>query len=131
MHILPSLLSRAAHAVFGPRRAVRQVVATVSGGLDKRIDENRELLELLQHRASRFLELHPWVVGWLKSQDDFLLALDQALPERPKRRRGPRPWPSTALRPGQAAGPAPTYQRFVVTSAAELGTRTDGRHHSI
>lgn len=39
-------------------------------GMAKRLDENRELIELL-HRKN-FLASHPWVIGWLETQDDYL-----------------------------------------------------------
>jgi hypothetical protein len=44
----------------------------------KRIDENRELLELLNAKVPEFVAAHPRVEGWLQSQDEFLtqLALD-------------------------------------------------------
>lgn len=44
-------------------------------GIYKRIDENRELLELLQHEAPDLLERCPWVEGWLDTQDEFLSEL--------------------------------------------------------
>lgn len=42
------------------------------GGVFKRIDETRELAELLAQDAPKFLAEHPWVVGWLRSTDRFL-----------------------------------------------------------
>lgn len=45
------------------------------GGVLKRIDENRELLELLYKDASDFIYEHPWVIEWFKSQDRFLFQL--------------------------------------------------------
>lgn len=49
------------------------------GGVLKRIDENRELLELLYKDASDFIYDHPWVVEWFKSQDRFLLQLAEKI----------------------------------------------------
>ncbi|AXH60520.1 hypothetical protein [Providencia huaxiensis] len=45
------------------------------GGVLKRIDENRELLELLYKDAPDFIGNHKWVIEWFKSQDNFLLQL--------------------------------------------------------
>lgn len=45
------------------------------GGILKRIDENRELLELLYKDAHDFIDNHPWVIEWFKSQDRFLFQL--------------------------------------------------------
>lgn len=54
------------------------VIANHSAGIHKRIDENRELLEHLQEHAPGYLVQFPWVVGWLRSQDEFLIALADA-----------------------------------------------------
>jgi hypothetical protein len=59
---------------------VVKVLTHSQRGIHKRIDENRELLELLQERAPEFLEKHFWVEGWLRSQDEFLSDLLAALP---------------------------------------------------
>lgn len=48
------------------------------GGIYKRIDEVRELTELLTKDAPDFLVTHPWVCGWLSSTDDFLNAVANA-----------------------------------------------------
>ena len=83
-------------------RNVRRTLSFESGGVYKRIDENRELLELLGEQAPSFLETHPWVVSWLQSHDEFLcqLALDVPLenalflPGHPHGAAAfPRPWP--------------------------------------
>lgn len=83
---------------------VRQILGFVGGGVHKRIDENRELLELLQEQSPQFLQANPWVVGWLKSQDEFLCALEAAVPIQEGLFRGqamregigfPRPWPAS------------------------------------
>ncbi|PVZ82671.1 hypothetical protein C9426_29035 [Serratia sp. S1B] len=52
------------HAIFHSHR-----------GVYKRIDENRELLELLYKESSELLNKYPWVRGWIKSQDEFLNGL--------------------------------------------------------
>ncbi|WP_461280328.1 hypothetical protein [Acidithiobacillus sp.] len=45
-------------------------------GIHKRIDENRELMELLQTTAPALLRECPWVEGWIHSQDHFLVAIE-------------------------------------------------------
>lgn len=76
---------------------VRRVVATSHRGILKRIDENRELLELLQHEAPSFLEKYFYVEGWLKGQDGFLCDLLATVPveNRPALNgvKYPRPYP--------------------------------------
>lgn len=65
-------------------------------GVYKRIDENRELLELLQNKNPDFLREHFWIEGWLGCQDIFLVNLAQFVPsddQRVKEGRYPRPWP--------------------------------------
>lgn len=59
-------------------QAVRYVLGHRQSGVFKRIDENRELMELLQEAAPEFIQKHPWVMGWLEPQDDFLSELAQA-----------------------------------------------------
>lgn len=54
-------------------------VNSSEGGVLKRIDENRELLELLYKDASDFIDDHPWVIEWFKSQDRFLLQLAEKI----------------------------------------------------
>lgn len=81
---------------------IKSVLGFMGGGVYKRIDENRELLELLQHQAPDFLASHSWVEGWLAANDEFFLALASTLPitegqflgealTRPD--KFPRPWP--------------------------------------
>lgn len=81
---------------------VRRTLGFESGGVYKRIDENRELLELLSEQAPGLLTTHPWVVNWLQSHDEFLcqLAVDVPLEKAlflPRHPHGaaafPRPWP--------------------------------------
>lgn len=79
---------------------VKKILARHQGGIYKRIDENRELLELLQREAPELLAKQPWIVGWLESQDGFLCDLESAVPlsdvQFPKRTSDfPRPWPLT------------------------------------
>ena len=80
-------------------RATNAVVTRVEGGVYKRIDENREMLELLQTQCPEFLVKHFWVENWFRSQDNFLLEVAKATQVRNPhdgRDRGrsyPRPWP--------------------------------------
>lgn len=85
--------------------SVAEVLKTHGGGIYKRIDENRELVEFLQNEAPDFLEKHPWVIGsWLKSQDSFLCDLAASVPKSKKSQfkyedspAYPRPWPKGDL----------------------------------
>lgn len=78
-------------------KAVEEVLMHSYRGIHKRIDENRELLELLQSQAPEFLEKHSWVEGWLLGQDGFLVDLLAALPVDNPVPSGnfPRPWPTS------------------------------------
>jgi len=59
---------------------VRRILGWSGGGVHKRIDENRELLALLRDEAPDFMAAHPWVVGWVQDQDDFLCELAATVP---------------------------------------------------
>jgi hypothetical protein len=76
---------------------VRRILAGSEGGIHKRIDENRELLELLQTQAPVVLHKYPWIEGWLRSQDNFLTNLSDAVqveePMFKPRQNFPRSWP--------------------------------------
>lgn len=78
--------------------SLKKILGWHHGGIYKRIDENRELLELLQREAPELLAQQPWIVGWLESQDEFLSDLESAVrltdvqfPKRPS--DFPRSWP--------------------------------------
>ncbi len=58
---------------------VRRIIARSEGGIHKRIDENRELLELLQRQAPEVIQQNPWIEGWFRSQDNFLNDLASAV----------------------------------------------------
>ena len=76
---------------------IRNVVGRVGCGVHKRVDENRELLELLRERAPELLYDCPWVESWLKSHDDFFVELEKvAGVENPfgPHVKFPRPWPT-------------------------------------
>ncbi|MFW5259767.1 hypothetical protein ACOANM_32150 [Pseudomonas aeruginosa] len=81
---------------------VRALCAAGYRGVHKRIDENRELLELLQRESPGLLQRCPWIEGWLESQDGFLSDLADAVgtPNRLDRPdfRFPRPWPGSERR---------------------------------
>ena len=66
-----------------------------TGGLLKRIDENRELLELLLRDAPDFMARHFWVEGWIQGNDAFFVQLQSILqvPNHTGSTRYPRPWP--------------------------------------
>lgn len=85
---------------FQNESAIRRVVAGKDGGVFRRLDENRALLELLQQEAPELLRGHPSVGRWLRAQDDFLAALQAACPRlvNPASlgRAFPRPWPMQA-----------------------------------
>lgn len=58
-----------------------EVLAINGGGIYKRIDENRELVELLQNKAPELVSKNPWVLRWLEAQDDFLCDIESAIGE--------------------------------------------------
>ncbi len=81
---------------------VREVLRTSQRGIYKRVDENRELMELLQEKAPGFLKDNFWVEGWLRSQDEFLNDLLRVVPiedHRVTTGRFPRPWPENLAAP--------------------------------
>lgn len=76
---------------------VKKLLQHNEGGLYKRIDENRELLQLIQEKAPEFLKENGWIEGWLRSQDNFLSALIEPMDipnPNPSRRSFPRAWPT-------------------------------------
>lgn len=78
---------------------IKNVITYSARGVYKRIDENRELLELLQNESPAFLKDHFWIEGWLGCQDIFLIDLAQFVPTNDpsiKEGRYPRPWPGRA-----------------------------------
>jgi hypothetical protein len=81
--------------LFG-NEVIEHVLKRRQGGVFKRMDENRELLQLLQDKYPDVLKENPWVQGWLWSQDCFLA--DLAKVGEIKNPHGkstlfPRPWP--------------------------------------
>lgn len=79
--------------------ALVQLLEQVGGGVHKRVDENRELLELLQRKAPHLLDECPWIEGWLRANDEVFVgmaAMATALRLEPRfaERPGfPRAWP--------------------------------------
>ncbi len=57
---------------------IETVINTHQRGIKKRIDEHRELIEFLQQEAPELIKANPWVLGWLSSQDAFLVDLMNA-----------------------------------------------------
>ncbi|MCL6562177.1 MAG: hypothetical protein K6U87_04135 [Firmicutes bacterium] len=80
------------------------------GGIYKRIDEVRELFELLKRDDPAFLATHPWVAGWLQSTDDFLVGLAERLDAD---RRLPMMFPhrDSTWPGGPFPRPRPSYHR--------------------
>lgn len=76
---------------------IKEVISTSQRGIKKRIDENRELIELLQREVPDLLTNKPWVLDWLASQDEFLVdlmnACDVVLNPNEKQRVYPRELP--------------------------------------
>ena len=58
--------------------ALRNISRTLGwgGGVEKRITQNRKLLELLQREAPELVGKHPEIVGWLQANGKFLAELE-------------------------------------------------------
>lgn len=54
---------------------LEKLISQNERGVYKRIDENRQLLELLIRETPDLFESHGWIRGWFKSLDEYLLAL--------------------------------------------------------
>lgn len=59
---------------------VREVVSILGGGVYKRIDENRELLEELRRYAPDLLKARPWIELHLSQHDEFFVGVAEAIP---------------------------------------------------
>jgi len=55
--------------------SICEAIQWTEGGINKRIDENRELLQLIQSQCPQLLEKHPWISGWIDSQEQYFLAI--------------------------------------------------------
>lgn len=82
------------------QKNVEHILSQHYGGIYKRIDENREMVELLKQKYPSLFVDHFWVEGWLKSQDGFLNDLAKTIPKDKNLKRFnviegkfPRPWP--------------------------------------
>lgn len=83
-----------------------RAIGLAGGGVYKRIDENRELLELLQTEAPQLLASYPWIESWFDSNDDFFFEIERHVDPRSTKARFrpcmsgsrpfPRPWPGSA-----------------------------------
>jgi hypothetical protein len=51
-----------------------------TGGLAKRIDENREIMQLIYAQAPELVSSHPWLESWLKANDTFFIQLADIVP---------------------------------------------------
>ena len=62
--------------MFGKKKKIiarfQKILSRHYGGVYKRIDENRELLDLIRYEAPELLAKRPWIVGWFEAQDGFL-----------------------------------------------------------
>lgn len=83
---------------------IKEILSNYEGGIYKRIDENRELLLLIQTEAPHLLKENIGLMRWIRSNDSFLIALEQAVsiaPDKMKRFRPmvdfPRPFPQNEL----------------------------------
>ncbi len=54
---------------------LQRAIQKSEGGIFKRIDENRELYELLRNKYPQVFLENPWASRWLVSQDRFLTEL--------------------------------------------------------
>lgn len=93
----------------GQRRIekVEDICERVARGVFKRIDENRELLELLKQEAPELMQRCPWVEGWIEGQDEFLVQLAQAVGTENRlamtAQNYPRRWPGKRLEEERSA----------------------------
>ena len=55
-----------------------------TGGLSKRIDENREIMNLIYTEAPQLVAKNPWLVGWLNANDEFFTQLATITPPKEK-----------------------------------------------
>ena len=79
--------------------AIMTVIQHHHGGIYKRLDEGRELLETIKKECPEMLGNQFWIEGWLKSQDQFILDLIEASEAKDRLvhpgSRFPRPWPGS------------------------------------
>lgn len=69
-----------------------------TGGLAKRIDENREIMNLIYTQSPELVSSHPYLAGWLNANDEFFTELAAIYPPRVDKRAvifSIRPTPTT------------------------------------
>jgi len=79
-------------------RELLDVIKNTEGGIYKRIDENRELLQLLLEEHPDLLKNKPWIERWILATDNYLISLlrHTELPlSKPGDPQMPRPFPTT------------------------------------
>lgn len=54
------------------------VIQNSEGGIEKRIDENRELFLTIVTEAPELLMKRPWIKGWLESQEQYLISISKS-----------------------------------------------------
>ena len=64
------------------------------GGVEKRIDENLEILQLILNESPNIVIKQPWIIGWFVNTDRFLVSLHPLLVGvyRRERIRNPKKW---------------------------------------
>ncbi|HGY3719385.1 TPA: hypothetical protein ACTY1T_003858 [Escherichia coli] len=55
--------------------SICETIKYTEGGINKRIDENRELLRLIENQFPQLLEQHPWINGWIDSHEQYFLTI--------------------------------------------------------
>lgn len=55
--------------------SICETIRFTQGGINKRIDENRELIQLIENQCPQLLDKNPWINGWFDSQEQNLLAI--------------------------------------------------------
>lgn len=55
-----------------------EVIKNSEGGIEKRLDENRELLETIIRDSPNLLKDNPWIVHWVRSTEQYLLKVSGA-----------------------------------------------------
>ena len=113
--------------MFGKKKKIiarfQKILSRHYGGVYKRIDENRELLDLIRYEAPELLAKRPWIVGWFEAQDGFLQDLAATTPLSdiqfpPKtdpsgEQQFPRPWPIPVTNTLDAPKPPDDFLRVV------------------
>lgn len=78
---------------------IMTVIQYHHGGVYKRLDEGRELLETIKRECPEVLDKNSWIEGWIRSQDLFFEDLIKASEVKDSRvHKGsifPRPWPGS------------------------------------